>query len=690
MPEVIMKLLADEPLAKEPKESSNFVDLNNGTGPLQILRGDKVKTGATDAVTETVGDREITWVFVEALEVDDNGNKVDNADKKKGFVSSKFLVSEGTAVSMSGGMQPFSAAVDKAVFVEACYVQAALNKTNPAYLYALAFALTGDKWPPTQVQTSDPAGVFRIPQGTWDALLSEPEAAGFLSSQNNFPTAQCVVAAIIAAKSANLLQGLIANRGLSAVDLFLAHLFADQHSFGSNAAARILQAEITNKGQRSEDVIKAEIYPDPDPAGLRAAFLQRNAEIFGANGSATIEQALKACVDKLAAGFADVAAVTQKMGAGQATSLLDCQVEAIDGNIPDNPRAPLTGGVSAATGAGAGGGVIEAQQHATRNEPITTALHDILEYAGRKTGIDVEIYSGGQPPTGSHRVGTHRHDVGGERMGAADLHMRDARTGRILDSDNADDLKRIAEFITESAAAGATGIGHARGYMGPRSTHIGGGEPVIAWGAGNSAAGAPDWVKVAFARGRAHPLTSLASALSALRQAPIQSATTNPDDVKSLAAARQQFSNELHDPEIHRLVGASTNAEVGGQGLKAEQYYIESVFNRATARNMTLKLTLTSDRRNGGYYPATTIDKLGDPVPPAKQAEIDQVIARVMAGANESNFATGNESGSVHSGDAPVTRDLGPGRERFVREIPDNKWIKRAIAAAAAGGTSIA
>jgi hypothetical protein len=681
MPEVVMKILADQPLAIEPKDSSDLVDLNDGTGPLEVLAGTKVKTGAKDSVKETVDGREITWVFVEAIEGD-------NADKKKGFVSDKFLVAEGTAVPMSEGFQPFSTTVEKSVFAEACYVQAALNKTNPAYLYALAFALSGNKWSATQVQTSDPAGVFRFPKETWQSLLSEPEAAGFQANQIKFPTAQCVVAAIVAAKSANLLQGLITDRGLSAVDLFLSHLFADEKSFGSNAAARILQAERDNKGQTSEAVIKAEIYPDSAAGGaLRTAFFQRNVDIFNADGSATIEQALKACTDKLAAGFAAVAALAKDLDAEQNPNLEDCQVAVFGDNVPENPRAPVLGG----GGGGAstvGGRVIESQQHATRNKRISQALHDILEFAGRMTGIDVEIYSGGQPRTGPNRIGTHRHDIGPGLMGAADLHMLDARTGRILNSDNQDDRKRMAIFMAESAAAGATGIGHAPGYMGSKSTHIGGGS-VAVWGTRNSRAGAPDWVIAAFEHGRAHPLTeALASALSSLRSAPIQTASS--DNVKVLAGIRQRFASELQVREIHRLVAASTAAEVGGQGPKAEQYYIESVFNRAAARNMTLKQTLTSDHRYGGYYPPSTINRLGNTVQPSKQAQIDQIIARVMAGANESNFATGNESESVHSGGAPVTRDLGPQKERFVQEIPDRNWIRKVALAAARGNATVA
>jgi hypothetical protein len=107
------------------------------------------------------------------------------------------------------------------------------------------------------------------------------------------------VAAILAAKSANLLKSKITDRGLSAVDLFLAHLFADNEGFGSKATAMILQAESDDKTQSSEAVIKA-IYPE---SAVRTAFFKRNANIFNADGSATIEKALGVCATKLDAGF---------------------------------------------------------------------------------------------------------------------------------------------------------------------------------------------------------------------------------------------------------------------------------------------------------------------------------------------------------------------------------------------------
>jgi uncharacterized protein (TIGR02594 family) len=141
--------------------------------------------------------------------------------------------------------------------------------------------------------------------------------------------------------------------------------------------------------------------------------------------------------------------------------------------------------------------------------------------------------------------------------------------------------------------------------------------------------------------------------------------------IGTLAQQRARFADELKNPEAARLLAASTEAEVGGQGPKAQQAYIESVMNRASARGKTLTDTLR-DRR---YYPPTTINKLDRPVGAGAQANIDAISRSVLAGSNISNFATGNESGPVHSGGAPVTLDLGPKRERFVQENFDRRWV---------------
>jgi len=113
--------------------------------------------------------------------------------------------------------------------------------------------------------------------------------------------------------------------------------------------------------------------------------------------------------------------------------------------------------------------VKESQARATRNLPISPELKNILEYAGRKAGIRPEVFSG-QEAAGGHRTGSHRHDVGPGKLGAADVYLRDAKTGLPLDSNRPEDRKRIAKFLEEAARAGATGMGHGPGYMKPNAT----------------------------------------------------------------------------------------------------------------------------------------------------------------------------------------------------------------------------
>jgi hypothetical protein len=141
----------------------------------------------------------------------------------------------------------------------------------------------------------------------------------------------------------------------------------------------------------------------------------------------------------------------------------------------------------------------------------------------------------------------------------------------------------------------------------------------------------------------------------------------------ALAQARSRYAEELRkDPDLARLLSASTNAEVGGQSKEAQQSYIESVMNRAAARGKTLRETLSDP----SYYPKTTTSKLGARADTRAHAGI---VADVLGGSDVSNLATGNESGTVRSGGAQVTRDFGPKAERFVREKNrrDQEFIRR-------------
>lgn len=142
--------------------------------------------------------------------------------------------------------------------------------------------------------------------------------------------------------------------------------------------------------------------------------------------------------------------------------------------------------------------VEQRQGGAIRNLPIASTVNSQLERAATAVGdLKVEVFSGGQPSTGPNRTGSHRHDEGG----AADIQLRDVKTGQLLDMRKPEDQARMAKFITEAVAAGATGVGAGPNYMGPYGIHVGGGQPAV-WGADETAATAPVWVRTAFEEGR--------------------------------------------------------------------------------------------------------------------------------------------------------------------------------------------
>jgi hypothetical protein len=330
------KVKSKDVLRKEPRRDSDVVVSPAGE-ELLVLANEVVNTGAKPSQDEVLPDRTITWVFVEAT-----GGQLQ--DLRKGFLSNGNLGPVGDSVPTTEVFQFFHEQVGREDFGNTCYSQANLNDTNPAYLYALAFALSGEQWSATDVKTDDPAdapafGVYRFTKETWQRLISEPEALGILPDEIKFPDIQCAVAAIVAGKSATKLKSLI-TRPLSAVDLFLAQLCADTTGFGSKAAATILQAEQDNK--TSEEVIQA-IYPD---SAVRTAFFKRYDKIFLAGGATTIKNALAMCAQKIESGFAQV-------------RILADQVESrLFASIPLKPTDPILGGDGGdgGTGIGTGGG----------------------------------------------------------------------------------------------------------------------------------------------------------------------------------------------------------------------------------------------------------------------------------------------------------------------------------------------
>jgi hypothetical protein len=113
------------------------------------------------------------------------------------------------------------------------------------------------------------------------------------------------------------------------------------------------------------------------------------------------------------------------------------------------------------------------------------ALHELLKeklnIAAQKTGLVVEVHSGGQVAKGE--VGRRleksgpRHNHGN----AGDVDLFEVVNGkkRKLDARKLEDQKKMADFIQYSVAAGATGIGFGYSYMGPSRIHIGGGDEAV-------------------------------------------------------------------------------------------------------------------------------------------------------------------------------------------------------------------
>jgi hypothetical protein len=136
-----------------------------------------------------------------------------------------------------------------------------------------------------------------------------------------------------------------------------------------------------------------------------------------------------------------------------------------------------------------GGRVIQKQieKAGIRKKPIPSKLENVLKYAAGKSGVEVEIWSGGQDLRGAVKrgkywyrngkvvgTGTTRH---GLKTGAADvdLFVSNPETGerRRLNWHNPGDRKYFNEFLKHSAAGGATGFGAGDSYMGAGRLHVG-------------------------------------------------------------------------------------------------------------------------------------------------------------------------------------------------------------------------
>jgi hypothetical protein len=129
-------------------------------------------------------------------------------------------------------------------------------------------------------------------------------------------------------------------------------------------------------------------------------------------------------------------------------------------------------------------------QNATRNQPLDPKLIEALGFLP-DMGVSMDVFSGGQPSSGPHRTGSHRHDNGD----AADVYFN--KGGRRLDWANPEDVPIFSDIVARAKAAGVGGIGAGEGYMRPGSMHIGFGTPAV-WGAGGHGANAAPWLRAAY------------------------------------------------------------------------------------------------------------------------------------------------------------------------------------------------
>ena len=127
-------------------------------------------------------------------------------------------------------------------------------------------------------------------------------------------------------------------------------------------------------------------------------------------------------------------------------------------------------------------------QKATRNRKVNEKLFKTLDEVSKELGIDVEIYSGGQPSSGKNRVGAHNHDDHGKGGGAADIIFK--KDGKIIDLEKDKALKK--QFVSKLKENGINEFGYGKGYnQGTTSMHVGNSMPnakTRVWGSDKTSA----------------------------------------------------------------------------------------------------------------------------------------------------------------------------------------------------------
>ena len=169
--------------------------------------------------------------------------------------------------------------------------------------------------------------------------------------------------------------------------------------------------------------------------------------------------------------------------------------------------------------------------------------------------------------------------------------------------------------------------------------------------------------------------------IDTLESAPKNIEAPRPTSKISGRAGRAQLANmslETKD-KLYKL----TQAEVGGQGARAQQAFMETVANRSTIQGKTIDFTV-SDRRyyqpiKGEGKSINTLRAVSD----TTKAKYDKILDKVIEGSNITNGATHNASAGVAKKvteggyNAKTSSIIVIGGETFYSKTYEQKKIKR-------------
>src|SRR5215475_256298 len=107
---------------------------------------------------------------------------------------------------------------------------------------------------------------------------------------------------------------------------------------------------------------------------------------------------------------------------------------------------------------------------------------------------------------------------------------------------------------------------------------------------------------------------------------------------KELSDLRTSYAKELEDPQVTFAVYNLTQNEVGSHHPERTRSFIETLFNRAASRGLSLAQVVSDPH----YYPGISFRRAH--MSDDDLARFDDAVTDVVSGSNHSNYATGNAS----------------------------------------------